>query len=211
MTQPIEYVTIVEPVLEVTLIGTADRAVWAPHFDLGARTADPVTVVLSAVETIYMGVRFRELSLSLLLDDAKGILVHAFNSSRVFAFIERQMFHTPYYYAAISVTARHIHLATQGQPLLDARLPDTAPVERSADECREWQLTLPTTKPQYFYARLEGHTEYYACAGSTVQGFDHPAMPPAFTYLQQSNFRLHTWSVRTTARHSKSKTYSRRK
>ncbi|MBK8030527.1 MAG: hypothetical protein IPK17_13690 [Chloroflexi bacterium] len=90
MTQPIEYVTIVEPVLEVTLIGTADRAVWAPHFDLGAQTADPVTVVLSAVETTYMGVRFRELSLSLLLDDAKGILVHAFNSSRMFAFIERQ-------------------------------------------------------------------------------------------------------------------------
>lgn len=207
MTQPIEYVTVVDPVLEVTLIGTADRAIWAPHFDLGAPTADPITVVLSAVETTYMGVRFRELSLSLLLDDTQGILLHAFNSNRVFAFIERQMFHTPYYHAAISVAARHIRLARQGHPLLDACLPESAFSEHSADECREWRLTLPTTKPQYFYARLEGHTEYYASAGSTAQLFDHPAQPPAFAYLRQSNFRLHTWSVRATARHSKSKTY----
>ncbi len=42
MTQPIKYVTIVEPVLEVTLVGTVDRAVWAAHYDLGAPTAEPL-------------------------------------------------------------------------------------------------------------------------------------------------------------------------
>ncbi len=162
---------------------------------------------MSAVETTYMGVRFRELSLSLLLDGAHGLLVYAFNSNRVFAFIERQMFHTPYYHAAITVTARQIRLEAQGSPLLDARLPDTATVERTADECLEWRLALPTTKLQHFYARLEGHTEYYA--GGTLQHFDHFDAPPALVYLRQSNFRLHTWSVRPTARHSKSKTYTR--
>ncbi len=213
MTNTVKYVTIVDPVLEVTLIGTASLATWRPQLEtegLTIATAE-VHIVLSAVETRYIGVRFKEFSVSLLLDEHQVLLLHAFNSNRMFAWVERQFFHTPYYHGDIDVQENHIAIREQSHPLIEVSLPDNATVSRSGDEDIERVVLMKrssrSVKRPYFHARLEGHTRYFDATGSTLHYFDSTQLNPTLSTLRQSDFRLQDWSVRCHARHSKSNTY----
>jgi len=213
MTNTVKYVTIVDPVLEVTLIGTASLATWQPHLEAEelAIETNKVHVVLSAVETRYMGILFKEFSVSLLLDEHQVLLLHAFNSNRLFAWAERQLFHTPYYHGDILVQENRIAIREQGHPLIEVSLPDKATVLRSGDETVERVVVMKrsshSVKRHYFHARLEGHTRYFDTTESTPHYFDSTQLNPTLSTLRQSNFRLQDWSVRSHARHSKSNTY----
>ena len=208
------YAVVVEPVLEVTLVGTASLAVWQPHLEAeGLRYAaagDTLPVVLSATQARYWGMTFREFSLSLLLNDSEALLFHAFNSNRFFAWVERRMFHTPYYPAAVSVAEQHIALQEQGVSQFEAALPPSAAVLNSRDERMERRLWLkrltPASPRAYFDACLEGFTQVYDAAGCRLQFAPAPQLHPAFDLLARSGFQAQHWMVRTAARHSKGQT-----
>jgi hypothetical protein len=216
-TQITKYMTIVEPVLEVTLIGQGDTDPWRPLLEAeGIKfplDQEKIEIILSGVEARYLGVKFRELSISLRIDENQVFLVYAFNSNRWFALAERVFFRTPYYYATIVVNPYHIRLMNKGQLLFEAILSETAPVTDSQDEFTEWQIWLPkllrkqADKPHYFNARLEGYTQHYKLSNNSVLfsgGLPAPLQP-----LLNSNFHLDDWLVRDSARHSKSQTFTR--
>ena len=87
------YISTITDVREVALAGTADLAYWrerlrgeglAPLDDDGR-----ASLLLTAIESKFRGIPFRELSISVLLPGGGAFLAHAFNSSRLLAFAER--------------------------------------------------------------------------------------------------------------------------
>src|SRR5688572_579796 len=104
MSKPITYVAELQHVREVSLLGTADLAYWEERLaSHGLQAADHdgrAKILIIAAEGKYLGLRFRELSFSVVayeLDEKLrrrdgAFLVQAFNSSRLFAFCERTLF-----------------------------------------------------------------------------------------------------------------------
>ena len=99
---PVKFVATVYPVREVSLLGSADFAFWADR--LAADHLVPMAiegearVMICASDAKYMGIRFRELSISIFCQRQDGnqqeavYLLQAFNSMRWFAWVERRMF-----------------------------------------------------------------------------------------------------------------------
>jgi hypothetical protein len=101
-----EYIAILPHVREIALLGTADLPFWKDR--LAEENLSPVDfggqarVLISAMESQYLVVRFRETSITVFArhDDVDGgqnglFLALAFNSSRLFAVVERAIFSTP--------------------------------------------------------------------------------------------------------------------
>jgi hypothetical protein len=109
-----KYIAVLPHVREIALVGTADLAFWKDRlaevdlFPLDFR--GQARVPISAIESRFLGVRFREISITVFArrDDGDGgqeglFLALAFNSSRFFAAIERAVFSTPYRHGRIRV------------------------------------------------------------------------------------------------------------
>lgn len=143
--------------------------------------------LLIAAEAKFMGVRFRELSLSELLDENEARLIQAYNSRRFFAFSERTFFRTPYAHANVLVGPRSMHV----DGVLHAEMHGERAALSVAHE--EWQPTIHLPNGRKFYARLSGETRRYPFLASDV------AQLPGFTGEE--------WIVRDDATHAKSKTY----
>ena len=216
MTNPIDYVTVIEPVYEVTLFGTADLAPWQHLLQDEGLPIAPIdgraALLLSVIDSKYMGMRFQEFSISVSVGQDRYFFPHAYNSIGLFALAERRMFRTPYYQGNIHIDQRHITLSHGRITVFEATLPPSVTKVSSADECWEISIHLPkhlrqtAAIPHYFHARLEGHTEHYPAESAAIS-----IMPTvedvALRRLKDSHFRLLEWRVRPTARHSKSKTY----
>ena len=110
MTKPIKYVAAPTHVREVTLRGTADSPYWqnrlAPYDLTPADRGGRAPILIIAANMAYMGIRFTEVSFSVEVVPPPGLthadaafLIHAFNTSRIFAWSERIFFGTPYYHA----------------------------------------------------------------------------------------------------------------
>ncbi|MBC8171553.1 MAG: hypothetical protein H7X77_07760 [Anaerolineae bacterium] len=219
MSNQTRYMTIVEPVLEVTLIGRGDAAPWRQPLAVEGIALpleqNKIEIILSAVEARYLGVKFREFSISLRIDETRVFLVYAFNSNRLFAMLERAFFRTPYYYAKLAVSPHNIRLIDQEQRLFEAALPATAPVTHSQDECNEWQIWLPAAlrkqphQPHYFNARLEGSTRHYEITTDKPVIFTGTGLPAPIQPLRESGYVIEDWLVRDSAKHSKSQTFTR--
>src|SRR5690348_9916827 len=108
MNTSVKWAAQVAHVREVSLLGTADLAFWKDRLlkeDLQPAESDgQAQLLIIAANLKYMGIRFRELSFSVLVSRLEAgvqqdaaYLVRAFNSSRPFAFCERVFFSTPYY------------------------------------------------------------------------------------------------------------------
>jgi hypothetical protein len=111
----IKYVAEVSPVKEVTLHGLADLSFWQEQ--LAAEGLTPLAqdgkaqLFISATEARFKGIRFRECLIGIHVqrvnaepDDMPAMfLLHAWNSLRLFAWIERTLFGTPYYPGQIKV------------------------------------------------------------------------------------------------------------
>src|SRR5690606_28624144 len=91
---PADYITTITDVREVALWATADLGYWRERlrdedllpFDDGGRAA----LLLTAIDSKFRGISFRELSISVLVGDGRSaFLAHAFSSSRLLAFAER--------------------------------------------------------------------------------------------------------------------------
>lgn len=222
-----KYVAQLTQVREVTLRGAADLTFWTKQLqkeDLHPTRVDgQAQILLSAVDSRFMGVPFRELSISVFVsrreDGAQHegfYLVHAFNSSRFFAFVERTFFHTPYHHAGIQVDSRlpaSFQVSKAEGVILRAEMSAASGKAslRSAEECWQGPIFLPSRKSagKMFFAKLSGYTQTYAFSsadGVTLKpSQDHPIVQS----LIESRFVGKEWIIRGDATHAKSKTVAR--
>lgn len=179
-------------VLEVTLIGTADPAVWADR--LREERLTPVLrdglveMWVVAAEGVFAGLRFRELSFPVIVEGG-SFLREAINSRRFFAWCERVFFRTPYRHGRVEMSPDRI--ALDGQVLAERR--GSRPV---TVEYEKWSGSafLPGGR-HYFIAELEGETERSPFLASDV--------------CNVADFNPREWHVRRHARHAKSRTLRR--
>src|SRR4051812_34281167 len=111
MKEEIKWAAELSHVREVSLLGTADGAFWTQRLRdedlLLAHRDGKAQVMIVAADSKFMGVRFGELSISVLASDRANhgaYLVHAWNSCRFFAFCERSFFATPYAHGEVQVS-----------------------------------------------------------------------------------------------------------
>ena len=209
--QKIDYITVISPVKEVTLWGKAEASIWQNYLKPEGLTPlvqnGKVEILISTVDSKYMGFRFQELSISVQLGENDYFLAHAYNSIPLFALAERKFFQTPYYAADILVEKERL-LLNEGKSF-EAKLSPKAPCLRTGDE--DWKLTiqLPKTlrkkadKPHFFYARLQGCTESYQ---ANLERFSMGGEEAVFQALRDSAFQPEEWRFRANATHSKSAT-----
>lgn len=219
----LKYAAELDNVTEVTLRGTADLLFWQdilrrerlfPYAEKGQ-----AVLLLSATDAKWKKFKFREFVISVgVCFEEHGTrldgyyLPHAFNSSRLLAFSERMFFRTPYFQGDIQLENRlpvSIKLQDKTDVLLGAEMsaPDVPPIV----EYQEWQgpIFLPNNSGKFF-AVLAGETDHYPFSPQTDR-FELKPSPryEIFQQLIESNFVGTTWSLRSNARHAKSKTYKR--
>jgi hypothetical protein len=222
-------------VREISLLGTADLAFWKERLlkeELYPAECDGrAQLLIIAADAKYFGVRFRELSVSVLVSRPRegtwqdaAYLVHAFNSCRSFALCERVFFSTPYYYGDVRVSASlpaSVHLVHKGEVVFAAEMAADVPgpgrePSHCGEACWEGPVFLPNSRRRkvrtgkLFVARLRGHTQKYPF----LPGSDSVAIGPlpdseVLQALNGSHFLAKEWIVRADATHAKSKTYRR--
>ncbi len=152
MAPPLKYVAQISHVREVSLLGTANLAYWRDRLAADeltpARQDGRAQLLIVAAEMRFMGVQFRELSFSVLVDrvhemphtpalppeergrtDGGAYLVQALNSCRFFAFCERFFFSAPYFHGDVRVMTAplaSIRLVQGGKVLFAAEMADAA-------------------------------------------------------------------------------------
>lgn len=227
----IQWAAQISPVKEVTLLGSADLACWQEHLRPAGLTPASfdgrARIMVCAADARFKGMAFRELSISLFVSrEADGssadgaYLTHAFNSSRLFACIERTFFATPYFPAEVVVTGEPLtgfFVYQRGKVALQASLENGRGVPlRTGDEGFCGPLFLPSLKrgaagsDKFFVAKLEGATHVFAFDPQRHSlDFDAANGPPVFQWLGDSGFRGEEWQIRPAGQHAKSKTYRR--
>lgn len=235
MQSNIKYAAEIDHVREVSLAGTADATFWT---DLLAReNLVPTTVdgqaqlVISAVESKFKGIKFRELVFSVCTqspDDGNKqggcFLLQAFNTCRIFAWFERNLFSTPYDHGTIEMDVQipaSFQLIARGTTVFGAGMPaaatrSTRPPSRSGDEAWFGPVFLPSrgrnakASDKLFYARLAGTARAYPfLAGTDAIGIKPAPEAPVLQWLVDSHFTPVEWLIREDATHAKSKTYRR--
>lgn len=217
-----EYVAVITPVREVILVGGADLSFWraqlraeglVPREDQGQ-----ASVLLSAMQSKWMGIPFREFTIGVLAGDQAGeagddslYLVQAYNSSRLLAFAERTFFRTPYFPAAIELNEQapvKAGLSQKGTHLVQATM--AAGNSRLRQEEQDWQgcIFLPG-REEYFTARLAGLTDIYPFMDEDTLAIRPRETDEALQLLVRSGFAGREWRVRTGATHARSRTYRR--
>ena len=218
---PVEYAADLYNVKEVTLHGTADLSFWEAVLRkenlLPYQEAGRAVLRLSAIDAKWRGFKFREFGIAVgICHNADEMrldgyyLPYAFNSSKLLAFSARMFFRTPYFHGDIRLENKlpaSIKLRDRTEILFQARMsiPGTPPVV----EYLEWKgpIFLPNNRGKYFVV-LAGETDLYPFSPETDQFELKPsARHQIFQQLIESNFAGSVWSLRSSARHAKSKTY----
>jgi hypothetical protein len=224
----IQYVAVVKNVREVTLFGIANLAFWRERLNLEKLLPfdhdGKADLAISATELRWMGVRTKELTFSISVCVAQAptmlagsYLIHAFNSSRLFAAMERTLFQTPYYMGDIQVEDRlpsSFRLRNTGAIVLDASMSSQIPLSQSIDEMWEGTIFLPhgQTKAgpgKLFHAKLGGLTEVYPFSPSIDTLVLKPTREGILPWLIESEFSAKEWRIRHAAIHARSNTFKR--
>lgn len=226
---PRKYEVQIAHVHEVSLVGEADLTYWKRR--LATEGLRPTAVdgraqlLISAIEARFLGKRFRECIFSVFVSQESedrrdgAYLAHAFNSVRFFAWVERTMFHTPYFPARLEVQCRpaHIRASQLGRPVFEA---DRAAREAAVDsplwegeDGWEGPIYLPPRKidepGRMFHARIGGFTRVYTFGGGdTLRFVPRPGSEP-LAWFYESGFTPKEWHIRESATHGKSKTVRR--
>src|SRR5436190_14365053 len=171
-------------VREVSLLGTADLAYWADRLQGQGLAPDArdgkAQVLIVAADARFWGVRFREMSVSVLAREDLGetvrkgaYLLHAFNSSRFFAFCERRLFSTPYSHADVRAcmdAPASIRVRKSGRRVFRAEMAAGRKPARTAEGGWAGPVFLPRRdgaaahavgNGRLFFAWIQGHTETY--------------------------------------------------
>ncbi len=217
----IKYAADLDNVREVTLHGTADLSFWKEVLRQEGffpyQEADRAILSLSAIDAKWRGFKFREFVIAVgVCYNESGTsldgyyLSHAFNSSKLLSFSERVFFGTPYSQADIQLENKlpaFIKLYDRVEVLLHAEMamPDATPIV----EYLEWKgpIFLPNRRGKFF-AILAGETVIYPFSPETDRFEIKPrSRYEIFRQLIDSDFTGSVWSLRSSARHAKSKTY----
>ncbi len=210
---PIAYISTITDVREVALRGTADLAYWRDHlrpeglapFDEDGRAA----LLVTAIESKFRGIPFREMSISVVLQNGGAFLAHAFNSSRLLAFAERAFFQTPYHLARLDMDERlPAWMAVDDGAAFSARMGNKSGPGEPADELFEGPIYLPGGR-KVFHARLSGAGVRYPFAADDVLDLRPEPNTPIFARLVESGFAGQAWLLRAGAVHARSKTFAR--
>jgi hypothetical protein len=224
----IKYVAQVEPVREVSLVGTADLGFWTER--LAAEKLCPsnyggqARMTIGATDARFKGIRFRELTVTVFCrprEDSQQdglFLAQAFNSVRWFAWVERNLFSTPYDHAAIDVECQwpaSFQLTQKNEVLLGARMAAGGSREEPSVGDFAWRgpVYLPRGNrggQKYFWAKIGGETHGYPFDGTCdVLSLQPNSGQRVVDLLIESRFAAFAWAVREAAAHAKSKTYCR--
>jgi len=219
-------------VREVGLLGTAEPAFWRRHlaeYRLEPTISDDrAAIMISACDGRFRGIRFQELSISVLTESARNdgnsaFLVQAFNSRRLFAWVERTFFCTPYDFAGIEVEVgppATIDLTVRDQTVFRALMHQ--PVSQAIKNVRSasivqqdgWEGTIylprlahrPRDPFRLFRGKLSGVTHYYDFDASDRVLLNPSKAAPVSSWLIESDYRPKQWIIRPDATHAKSKT-----
>lgn len=229
MNSPVKYIAEISPVRELSLLGTADLTFWKDRLKpvrlCPAAPAGVAQILVTATDARFRGIPFRELSVAVAvsrrLEGASRdgyYLVQAFNSSRLFARIERTCFSTPYYHGRIQLDVRlpaSVQVARGNDVLFRGQMA-THPREptRTGDELWQGPIFLPKTggpndPGKVFFAKIAGLTRTFSFAPTDVLSVAPSKDAPILQWLIDSRFTGAEWAVRETATHAKSKTVKR--
>ena len=217
-----KYVARLRHVREVTLRGSADLSIWKERLEMqGLMPADRdgfAEILIMAAEGRFWGVRFRELSISVVMPAATAdaaYMVQAFNSRKLFAWSERRFFSTPYQHADVRLTTTppSMELRLSGTTIIHAAMGNLGDRDPQIQPDAVWQgrVFIPNRmkrEPRFFVGRLAG--EAIVCPFNPGQDqFEMPGedAPELIRILRESGFTPREWSIRNDASHSKSKTY----
>src|SRR5262245_46794714 len=166
--QAIQYVAELSHVREVSLLGTADLTFWKDRLRreelIPTEQDGRAQILILAAHSKFMGVRFTEVSFSVLVSQAEqasrregAFLVQAFNSSRLFAFCERAFFATPYYHGDchVSTTAPVSIQIIRGGGLVFRGAAAAREPSRSGPDGWAGPVFLPRGRNKFF-ARIRG-------------------------------------------------------
>jgi hypothetical protein len=224
----VPYITTISQVREVTLLGSADLTFWQDHLAHEGLAPTPANgraqLIVSAPDLRWSGMRFHELSLGVIVGQPPAgtppaglYLAYAANSSRLLAFLERRLFHTPYEYQAVCVDATHpasISLTTRAGVSVRAAMAASATPLWSRDDTWEGSIFLPTppvrrARCRWFRARLGGLTLAYAFNPAADTLTLNPAGGAGVPQLLiDSQFTPEEWRLRAHATHARSRTYA---
>jgi hypothetical protein len=232
--KPPKYIAQLQHVREVSLVGGADLAWWTEHLLgeglLPAVTAGRAQIMISGIDSKFMGLPFRELVIAAFTTSSPGsdqrdgaYLLHAFNSSRLLAWSERTLFSTPYVHAQVDVAIgppAKLLIMQSNKQLLRAELADGDPAgsrqpQRAGDELWEGPIYLPSrpggdpASRQQFYGRVGGFTRTYSFDPRDSLALEPPASAPVLQILLDSGFAATQWAIRDDAHHARSKTVRR--
>jgi hypothetical protein len=229
MNPTIKYVAELKHVREVALVGTADLAFWKDRLRPAGLHPTEIgggaQIMISAIESRFLGVAFREATISVSLSRHRGgsgrggvFLARAFNSSRCFAFVERACFSSPYLHGSLRIDARlpaSIEVSRDDEIALMTRMADVPgrSPSRSGDEDWRGPVFLPSKRGQgagsckSFPARVSGATLTYPFSPSEDLVTIRPSRDDtALRSLVESNFAGREWVLREDGSHAKGKT-----
>jgi hypothetical protein len=223
-----KFIATVKNVKEVALVASANLAFWREKLATGHlfpyNRNGKAELLMSANSFLYQGKKTNEFIVSLTVskhpDGASmdgAFLLQAFNSSRLFAWIERTFFQTPYNSAAIrlenSIPAFFI-LSHKREQLIEANMVEI--VQRSGKEDQLWEGPIFLPQPgdlhskslNFYNARLGGPTDIYPY-NPDQNAFNlhfHPSYP-FIQWLTDSDCKPLEWRIRNNAAHARSQTY----
>ena len=220
-TPAIQYAADLNNVREVTLHGTADVSFWADVLRKEGffpyQEADKAILLLSAIDAKWRGFKFREFVIAVAVcynESGTSLdgyyLPQAFNSSKLLAFSERVFFGTPYSQTDIQLENKlpaFIKLYDRVDVLLHAEMSmsDATPIAAYL----EWKgpIFLPKARGKFF-ALLTGEAAIYPFLPESDRfEIKSASRYIIFQQLIESNFTGSVWSLRSSSRHARSKTY----
>lgn len=224
---PERYPTVVRPVEDVGLTGTADLDPWREMLSRSGvhpflATPERVEVQLFGARTKFKGIRFTELSVSLTIcHDPDGqardgvLLVTAVNTVRFFAWVERTVFKTPYEHGAVDLDAGmapSFSAATKQGAVVQATGARDGRERHPGDGHWEAPIYVPPRGAEptarCFFGRLMGASVAFGYDPEVDTLHVEPAGNAALELLAASGFAPLAWQVRTGAEHARTKSYA---
>lgn len=224
----VKFIAEIRNVKEVSLVADADLAFWQEQLSREGlfpyNCNGKAELIISATD-ITWGLRTNELTIGLWIcnhqaaNSRDGLyLIQAFNSSRLFAWIERTFFHTPYIPGRIQVEDRglaKLQLSDSQGVILNIHMTENIVSSHASDESWQGAIFLPRDRPhisrqsRFFVAKLGGYTQTYPYVPALNSLTIASRAQPVFQWLLESNMAGKEWRIRNNAIHARSKTFTR--
>jgi hypothetical protein len=221
----VKYVAVLPHVREIGLLGSSDLALWKDRLvedNLSPTDFDgKARVLISAIESRFLGIKFREVCISVFAHRDKcgarqdGLfLAVAFNSSRVLAAAERTLFSTPYRHGEIRVDVglpTSIALFEGDEVAFGATMAADGPASR-----REPLRIGPRDRHdrnasgKWFFAKVGGHTRVYPFLAPGDEVTAGPSYSQeTLRWVMEAGFSGQEWVIREDSTHARTKTFGK--